>query len=112
LLNPVHRRVQANSADDVRSAGLEASGRVEESRLLERHLFDHRAAALPWRQIGEQLGASPEAADAGWAVELVGGISVEIGAQGRDIDRKPRHGLASIEQQQCALGMRNFPSNL
>ena len=50
LLDPVHRGVQPDRADDVRSARLEPRRRIEERRFLERHLLDHRAAALPRRK--------------------------------------------------------------
>ena len=71
LLDPVDRGMEPDRADDVRRARLEPRRRIEEGRLLERHLLDHRPAALPRRHCGKQLGAAPQAADAGRAVQLV-----------------------------------------
>ena len=56
----------------------------------------------------EQIGAAPQAADAGRAVEFVAGESVEIAADRGDVDRHARHRLAAVEQQQRALRMRDF----
>ena len=106
-LDPVHRRVEPDRADDVRRSRLEPRRRIEIGRLLERDLVDHRSAALPRRHRCEQLGAAPQAADAGRAVELVRGESVEVGADGGDVDRQARHRLAAVEQQQRALRMRD-----
>ncbi len=86
--------------------GVPASNRAGGSRigrLLECDLVDHRSAALPRRHRGEQLGAAPQAADAGRTVELVRGESVEVGADRGDVDGHARHRLAAVEQQQRAL---------
>ena len=88
--------------------GVPASNRAGGSsigRFGEGDAVDHRPAALPRRHRREQLGAAPQAADAGRAVELVAGESVEIAADRGDIDRHARHRLAAVEQQQRALGM-------
>ena len=106
--DPADRCVKPDRADDMRSPGFEPRRRVEEGRSFERDSVDHRPAALPWRHLGEQLGASPQAADAGRAVKLVARKSVEIAADRGDIETQAGHRLAPVEQQQCALRMGDF----
>lgn len=55
---------QPDSVGDVARTGLEARGRVMISRLLEGHILDHVAAALPGRHDIEQLGFAEQRADA------------------------------------------------
>ena len=57
----VDRRMEADHADDVRRPRLEPGRRRQEGGLLERHLVDHRAAALPWRHRVKQSRAAPRA---------------------------------------------------
>ena len=91
-------------------AGVPASNRAGGGHkwCVKRHPVDHRAAALPRRHGIEHLGPPPQRADAGRAVELVRGKDIEIAVQRRHIDRQARHGLAAIEQQLCADGMRQL----
>ena len=111
------RGVQPDRADDVRRSRFEPRRRIEEGRLLERDLLDHRPAALPRRHCCEQLGAAPQAADAGRPVELVRGEGVEVGAdRRRRSTRQTRHRLAAVEQQQrafeCAISAARFASRI
>src|SRR3546814_12367974 len=72
---------------------------------LERHLVDHRAAAVPRRHRLEDVAPRPEDADAGRPVKLVTGEDVEVAADGGDIDRHARHRLAAVEQKLRANAM-------
>ena len=96
---------QADHTFDVRRAGLETAGRRGISRLLERHRFDHGAAALPRRHGGENLGPRPQHADAGRAIQLVAGQHIEIAIERRHVEREARRGLAAIDHEQCTGGV-------
>ena len=97
--------MQPDRADDVRRSGLEPRRRVEEGRLLECDLVDHRPAALPRRHLREQFGASPEAADARRAIKLVSREGVEVGTQGHNVHVQTGYRLATVQQQQRTLRM-------
>ena len=107
-LHPVDRRVQPDGADDMRRSCFEALRRRREGGALERHVVDHRSAALVRRHGLEQIGAAPQSADAGRAVQFVRRQSIEIATDRGDIDRDPRRRLAAVEQQQRTFRMRDF----
>jgi hypothetical protein len=94
--------MEAEHADDVRRSSLEARGRRREGRLGERHLVDHRAAAVHRRHCVEQVASAPENADAGGPVKLVRGEDVEVAAERLPRPRHTRHGLAAVEQDLSA----------
>src|SRR5262249_47838246 len=94
--------------DDVRRSRFEPGWRIEIGRLLERHSIDHRSAALPGRKRSQQLGAAPQATDAGGAVQLVRGEGVKVRADLPNVHIDARHSLAAVEQEQSALAVRDL----
>ena len=89
-------------------AGLEFLRRVLEHALLEGHVLDHAAAALPRRHRFQLLGLAVEHADAGRAEHLVAGQHVEIGAERLHVDRHVTHGLGAVDQHTRAVAMRHL----
>ena len=96
---PVDRGVEADRAGDVRRARLEPRRRGQVGGLVERHLVDHRTAALVGRHRVEDFGPGPQRADPGRAVDLVRRENVEIAIERGDVDRQARRRLAAVEQQ-------------
>ena len=64
--------------------------------------LDHLAAAEERRQLGEQLVAAPQHADAGRAVQLVTGEGEEVGAELLHVERQVRHRLRGVDHRQRA----------
>src|SRR3546814_14041399 len=90
----------------MRRSSLEAGGCRGVGRALERHLVDHRAAAVPRRHRLEDVAPRPEDADAGRPVKLVTGADVEVAAAGGDIDRPdgPRLAAAATKLRATPMG--------
>ena len=93
---------------DGAGAGLELLRRLLVDALLEGHVLDHAAAALPGRH-GLELGElAVERADAGRREHLVAGEDVEIGVERLHVDRHMRHGLGAVDQHARAVAMRHL----
>ena len=81
LLDIVQCRAQADGIGDIAGAGLEARWRPVVLGVLEGHVGDHVAAALPGRRFLQHVAAAVHGADAGRAEHLVAGEHEPVAAE-------------------------------
>ncbi len=102
-------RAQPHGLRDRRGAGLEAVRRRCVGRVAHLHHLDHLAAAHVRRQLGEQVVAAPEHADAGGPAHLVPGERHQVRAQPGHVGGLVRHPLRRVHHHHRADGVAPAP---
>ena len=104
----INRGMKTEHFDDRRRSRFEPSRWRGISGFFEGHAVDHRAATLPRRHCVEMIGAAPEDADAGGAIEFVTRENIEVAIEIGDIDGETGNGLATVQQQLRADTVREL----
>ena len=104
----INRRGECDGAFDVGGAGFVFERWIVVGCVIEGHLFDHFAAALPGRKFFEQIFAAPEDTDAGGCVNFVAGEHKEIGADRLDISWQVGDRLRGIDEYDRTNGFRGL----
>ena len=94
----IDRRPEPDHSGDIRSARFKFLRGVLISGLLESHVPNHMAAALPWRHCLEQRRFSIERSDARGPKDFVSREYEEISVERLDIDRQMWRRLCAIHQ--------------
>ena len=105
-LHVIDGRTQAHGIGNIARARLETVRHALVDGALERHVGDHVAAALPRRQLLQQVRLAIHGADARRAEHFMPRKHVKIGAQRLHVDAQVRHGLRAIDQHAHAGRMR------
>ena len=100
-----HRSSQTHGLGDRRRPGLEPVRRCGEGRAGHLDHLDHLAATEERRQLGQQVVATPQHADAGRADHLVPGEGDQVRTQLDHVDRQLRDGLRGVQHDRRADGV-------
>ena len=105
-LHVIDGRTQAHGIGDIARARLETVRHALVDGTLERNVGDHVAAALPWRQLLQQVRLAIYGAYARRAEHFMARKHVKIRTQRLHVHAQVRHGLRAIDQHAHAGRMR------